>query len=438
MLSEIPLKKINIGICGLGTVASGVVNVLQRNENITNARAGCELTIQKIGARRDNPSCDVSQYNVSRNIFDVIDDPDVDIVIELIGGTDTAKDIVMRAIAAGKHVVTANKALIAEHGNEILLAAKKQQVTVAFEAAVAGGIPIIKVLTEGLSANIFESIAGIINGTGNYILTEMREKQRSFKGALADAQALGYAEADPTYDVEGIDAAQKLVILAALAFGGDFDVSACYIEGITNVQPEDIIFSDALGYRIKHLGIARQTALGLELRVHPALIPQSRLIANVDGVMNAVFVKGDAVGSTLYYGPGAGSEPTASAVIADVVDIAKRVAAGCAEPQAVVESAPITHVDIGNIESAYYLRVTASNEAGALSQITQLLSEANISVEAMRQQEHSTQADATNTVPIVLVTNTTREANLREAIAKIEQLTAVTANVVVLRIEPLD
>ena len=283
----------NIGICGLGTVACGVINVWQRNQSLLTSRAGQNSVITHIGARRDNPACDTHAYTVSRDIFAVVNDPSVDVVVELIGGIEPARQLVMEAIAAGKHVVTANKALIAEHGDEILAAAALADVEVRFEAAVAGGIPVIKALTEGLSGNAIESIVGIINGTGNYILTEMREKNRSFEDALADAQRLGYAEADPTYDVEGIDAAQKLTILAALAYGTPLDASRCYTEGISAVSVADMTYANELGYCIKHLGIARATKQGLEMRVHPALIPKSRLIANVNGVLNAVAIHGD-------------------------------------------------------------------------------------------------------------------------------------------------
>jgi homoserine dehydrogenase len=429
----------NIGICGLGTVASGVVNVMQRNADLHAARAGEALTIAKIAARRDNPHCDIHQYTISRDVFDVVRDPEIDIVVELIGGTDTAKELVLEAIQAGKHVVTANKALIAEHGNEILSAAQKNNVSVRFEAAVAGGIPVIKALSEGLAANRIESIAGIINGTGNFILTEMAEKNRNFDDALADAQALGYAEADPTYDVEGIDAAQKLVILSALAFGTSFDLTQCYIEGISAVLPEDIRTAAEMGYSIKHLGLARRVGDALEMRVHPALVPTAQLIANVDGVMNAVYIKGDAVGPTLHYGAGAGAEPTASAVIADIIDTVRYSNATNIGTDSVDQKIIWPSVlSIDDIQSAYYLRLTAANKPGTLSQVTQILSDADISVQAMHQQEQDAAHEAADTVPVVLSTNKTRESNLREAIARIEQLAAISLPVVTLRIEPLD
>lgn len=444
------MQRMNIGICGLGTVACGVINVWQRNQSLLTSRAGQNSVITHIGARRDNPACDTHAYTVSRDIFAVVNDPSVDVVVELIGGIEPARQLVMEAIAAGKHVVTANKALIAEHGDEILAAAALADVEVRFEAAVAGGIPVIKALTEGLSGNAIESIVGIINGTGNYILTEMREKNRSFEDALADAQRLGYAEADPTYDVEGIDAAQKLTILAALAYGTPLDASRCYTEGISAVSVADMTYANELGYCIKHLGIARATKQGLEMRVHPALIPKSRLIANVNGVLNAVAIHGDAVGPTLFCGAGAGAEPTASAVIADIVDISRKMACGSkassdvsaapSEPQASVQAALHRVVPITDIHCAYYLRIAAANRPGVLSQITQVLSDADISVEGVRQHEHTVGAHThTNEpVPIVLTTNVTLESNFRAAVAQIEMLDTVLQPVSIIRIESVD
>jgi homoserine dehydrogenase len=444
------VQRMNIGICGLGTVACGVINVWQRNQSLLTRRAGQNSVITHIGARRDNPACDTHAYTASRDIFAVVNDPSVDVVVELIGGIEPARQLVMEAIAAGKHVVTANKALIAEHGDEILAAAALADVEVRFEAAVAGGIPVIKALTEGLSGNAIESIVGIINGTGNYILTEMREKNRSFEDALADAQRLGYAEADPTYDVEGIDAAQKLTILAALAYGTPLDASCCYTEGISAVSVEDMTYANELGYCIKHLGIARATKQGLEMRVHPALIPKSRLIANVNGVLNAVAIHGDAVGPTLFCGAGAGAEPTASAVIADIVDISRKMACGSkassgvsaapSEQQESVQAALHRVVPITDIHCAYYLRIAAANRPGVLSQITQVLSDADISVEGVRQHEHTVGAHAhtDEPVPIVLTTNVTLESNFRAAVAQIEMLDTVLQPVSIIRIESVD
>jgi len=434
------LKSVNIGICGLGTVGSGTFNVLARNGAQINARAGCEIKVSVVGARRDNANCDTAEVIVERDIFALTRRPDVDIIVELIGGTTTAKELVLQAIANGKHVVTANKALIAEYGNEIFAAAEQQGVTVAYEAGVAGGIPIIKALREGLSANKIEWLAGIINGTGNFILTEMRDKGRDFADVLAEAQALGYAEADPAFDVEGTDAAHKLVILASIAFGMPLRFDAVFTEGITDIQPEDVVYAEELGYRIKHLGIAKQREEGVELRVHPTLIPERQLIAQVNGVMNAVMVKGDAVGPTLYYGAGAGAEPTASAVVADIVDVARSI--GCAAENRVpaLGFASDTIVDpgvlgIADIESAYYLRASVLDQPGVLSSVAQIMSQRGISIEAIIQKEPP--AGATD-VPLIMLTNTTREQNLLDAVAEIEGLASVSGSVVRIRLESLD
>jgi homoserine dehydrogenase len=433
------LNPVKIGICGLGTVAVGTLNVLQRNSAEIYARAGCEIEVAHIGARRDNPAIDTSALKVSRDIFAVVDDPDIHIVVELIGGTSVAKDLVLRAIANGKHVVTANKALIAEHGNEIFTAANKQGVCVAFEAAVAGGIPIIKAIREGLSANRIEWLAGIINGTGNFILTEMRDKGRTFGDVLAEAQALGYAEADPIFDVEGIDAAHKLVILASLAFGIPLQFDKVFTEGISRILAEDVNYAEELGYRIKHLGIACRTDKGLELRVHPTLIPEKRLIANVNGVMNAVLVKGDAVGPTLYYGAGAGGEPTASSVIADIIDVARTLSADhlhrvpyLAFQQHALNDIPV--LPIGEVVSASYLRISALDKPGVFSRIATILSDADISIEALIQKE---QEEGQDHVPVILLTSRCIENNIIEAIAKIEALGTVDGEVVRIRMESL-
>jgi homoserine dehydrogenase len=434
------LKSVNIGICGLGTVGSGTFNVLARNAGLINARAGCDINVTVVGARRDNASCDTAAVVVERDIFALTRRPDVDIIVELIGGTTTAKELVLEAIANGKHVVTANKALIAEYGNEIFAAAEKQGVSVAYEAGVAGGIPIIKALREGLSANKIEWLAGIINGTGNFILTEMRDKGRDFADVLAEAQALGYAEADPAFDVEGTDAAHKLVILASIAFGMPLRFDAVFTEGITDIQPEDVVYAEELGYRIKHLGIAKQCEEGVELRVHPTLIPERQLIAQVNGVMNAVMVKGDAVGPTLYYGPGAGAEPTASAVIADIVDVARsigssaenRVPALGFSSEAIVDPGVL---DITDIDSAYYLRASVLDQPGVLSSVAQIMSQRGISIEAIIQKEPPAGA---SDVPLIMLTNTTREQNLRAAVEEIEALASVNGSIVKIRLESLD
>src|SRR5690554_5148515 len=351
------LKDVNVGICGLGTVGGGTFNVLKRNAAIIAGRAGCNIRVVRVASRRSRDDLALGDIPFSTDIFDVVNDPAVDVVVELIGGYEVAKELVLAAIAHGKHVVTANKALIAVHGNEIFEAADKAGVVVAYEAGVAGGIPVIKAVREGLAANRIDTIAGIINGTGNYILTEMRAG-REFDEVLKEAQALGYAEADPTFDVEGIDAAHKLTILAASGFGVPLQFEKAYTEGISSVTPNDIAHAELLGYRIKHLGIARRRDEGIELRVHPTLVPRSHLIAQVDGVLNAVLVDGDAVGQTMYYGPGAGDEATASAVIADVVDVARAVASNSSlrvpylgfVPQA-LESLPVLPME--DVQSAY-------------------------------------------------------------------------------------
>lgn len=433
------LSAVNIGICGMGTVGSGTFHVLQRNRIEIAARAGCEIQVTHIGSRRDNPNVDTGDIKISRDIFAVVNDPDVDIVVELIGGTTVAKDLVLQAIEQGKHVVTANKALIAEHGNEIFAAAAAQGVSVAFEAAVAGGIPIIRAIREGLAANRIEWLAGIINGTGNYILTEMREKGRDFEDVLLEAQALGYAESDPTFDVEGIDAAHKLVILASIAFGIPLQFDKVYTEGISRISQADMNYAEELGYRIKHLGVARRNARGIELRVHPTLIPARRLIANVNGVMNAVLVKGDAVGPTLYYGAGAGSEPTASSVIADIVDVARTLSVDPAHrvPYLAFQldslnGGPV--LDIEDIECAHYLRMTVVDKPGVLSDVALIFSNAGISIEALIQREP---AEGQKHVSLIILTTRCQERQLAAALRQIEQLSSIAGEVAHIRVESL-
>lgn len=433
------MNPVRIGICGLGTVGSGTVNILTRNKALIDARAGCDITIVQIGARRDNPNCDTSNFNVTRDVFDVANNPDVDVLVEVMGGTTVAKDLILKAIENGKHIITANKALIAHHGNEIFAAANAKGVTVAFEAAVAGGIPIIKAIREGLAANKIEWLAGIINGTGNFILTEMRDKGRSFEDVLAEAQALGYAEADPTFDVEGIDAAHKLVILASLAFGIPLEINKVFTEGITKIATEDVVYAEELGYRIKNLGIARRTEAGIELRVHPTLIPAKRLIANVDGVMNAVLVKGDAVGATMYYGAGAGAEPTGSSIVGDIVDVARTLTAAPEHRVPYlgfgtdfVTEQPIMSID--DVETANYLRMSAQDKPGVLSKIATILSDAGISIEAMIQKEAK---EGELTVPLILLTNKVQEKKLAAAIRGIESLYAIAGPVQRIRVEAL-
>ncbi|WP_428239767.1 homoserine dehydrogenase [Gynuella sp.] len=431
------MKPVNVGLCGLGTVGRGTLSVMQRNMQDINRRSGRPVRITHIGARRDNPSCDFTGIKVSRDIFDVARDPEVDVVVELIGGYEPAKQLVLEAIAHGKHVVTANKALIAVHGNELFRAAEEKGVKVAYEASVAGGIPIIKALREGLVANDIQWLAGIINGTGNFILTEMKEKGRSFGDVLAEAQALGYAEADPTFDVEGIDAAHKLTILASIAFGIPLQFDRVYTEGISKITQADVQFAEELGYRIKHLGLARKSRQGVELRVHPTLIPEKRLIANVNGVLNAVLVEGDAVGPTMYYGRGAGSEPTASAVIADIVDVARSIGADNGVPHLGFSdfSTNIDVLDMGEVETCYYLRISAQDKIGVMANIAQIVSRHNINIEAIIQKEPQ---DNEDTVPLILLTHKVIEKNVVAAIQEIESLVEVTVPVTRIRMERLD
>jgi homoserine dehydrogenase len=432
------LKPVKIGMLGLGTVGGGTVTVLRRNATEISRRAGRELQITRAAARGPC-NCDTANLPVTEDSFAVVNDPEIDIAVELIGGEQPAKDLILAALENGKHVVTANKALIAKHGNEIFAKASEKGLIVGFEAAVAGGIPIIKALREGLTANKIEWVAGIINGTCNFILTEMRDKGRDFADVLKEAQAKGYAEADPTFDVEGIDAAHKLTILASIAFGIPLQFDKVYIEGITCITSIDVSYAQALGYRIKLLGIARRTEKGIELRVHPTLIPERRLIANVDGVMNAVLVKGDAVGPTLYYGAGAGSEPTASAVVADLVDVVRamtsdpenRVPHLAFQPSAISD---IPILPIGAVETAYYLRLSAEDKPGVLADVTRILADHKISIEAILQKEP---LDGETHLPIILLTQKTQESELNAAIAAIEALDTINKPVKRIRLETL-
>ena len=433
------MQSVKIGILGLGTVGSGTVNVLTRNSREISRRAGRDIEIYRAADRDlDKPkSCDTSNINLTDDAFAVINDPEIQIVVELIGGTGIAKDLVTQAIENGKHVVTANKALIAMHGNELFALAQEKGVTIAFEAAVAGGIPIIKAMREGLAGNRIEWLAGIINGTGNFILTEMREKGRDFADVLAEAQALGYAEADPTFDIEGIDAAHKLTIMASIAFGIPLQYYKCYTEGISKISQEDVQYAAELGYRIKHLGIAKKMDSGVELRVHPTLIPERRLIANVNGVMNAVVVKGDAVGPTLYYGAGAGSDATASAVVADIVDIVRalttdpenRVPHLAFQPDALKDT-PI--LPMNEVVTSYYLRIHTLDVPGVLADITRILSDEGINIEAILQKE-----DHGGLVPIIMLTQAVVEKNMDRAIEQIEALDTVPDAIMRIRMESL-
>ena len=437
------MKPVKVGLLGLGTVGGGTVSVLHRNAEEIARRAGRGIVITHAAAKDYNPVT-INGLDripkITEDAYAVVNDPEVEIVVELIGGYEPAFNLIMRAISNDKHVVTANKALIAKHGNEIFKAAQDKGVMVAFEAAVAGGIPIIKAIREGLAANEIEWVAGIINGTGNYILTQMRDQGRGFEEALAEAQSLGYAEADPTFDVQGIDAAHKLTILGSIAFGIPLQLDRTYTEGITHIEPQDVVYADELGYRIKHLGITRKTEHGIEQRVHPTLIPERRLIANVDGVMNAVLVMGDAVGPTLYYGAGAGSKPTASAVIADLVDVTRalttdpenRVPHLAFQPHALSKARVL---EIDEVETAYYLRIQALDKPGVLADITRILGDSQISIEAIIQKEP---LDGVDHVPVIILTQRIKEKNMNEAISKIEALDSVYAAVTRIRLEQLD
>lgn len=435
------MKPVKIGILGLGTVGGGTVQVLARNKDEIARRAGREIAVVAAAARDlDRPrSYSLDGIRLTEDAATVVADPEVEVVVELMGGIEPARTMVLEAIAAGKHVVTANKALIALHGNEIFARAQERGVVVAFEAAVAGGIPIIKALREGLAGNRIDWVAGIINGTGNFILSEMRDHGRDFADVLAEAQHLGYAEADPTFDVEGIDAAHKLCILAAIAFGIPLQFERVHIEGISGITREDVTFAGELGYRIKHLGIARRTEAGFELRVHPTLIPERRLIANVDGVMNAVLVHGDAVGPTLYYGAGAGAEPTASAVVADLVDVVRALTADpenrvphlAFQPGALSDH-PV--LPIGDVQTSFYLRLRAHDRPGVLADITRVLAAQGISIEAILQREPDPErGEAT----IIMLTQRVREGDMQRAIEGIEALAHLTSPVTRIRMESL-
>ncbi len=435
------MEPVKVGLLGLGTVGSGTVSVLTRNADEIARRAGRGIVISHAAALdydRGIPGLD-DIGRISDDTLAVVDDPEVEIIIELIGGYSPAKEMVMKAIENGKHVVTANKALIATYGNEIFAAAQQKGVTVAFEAAVAGGIPIIKSVREGLAANQIEWATGIINGTSNYILTEMLLKNREFDDVLYEAQALGYAEANPAFDIEGIDAAHKLTILASIAFGIPLQFDRVYVEGITEVERQDINYAAELGYKVKHLGITSRTPGGIELRVHPTLIPRRRLIANVDGVMNAVLVKGDAVGPTLYYGAGAGSEPTASAVIADVVDVVRALTTDPNNrvPHLAFQPTALSQIDIKameEVETGYYLRIDAVDKPGVLSDVARILGELSISIEAVVQKEPE---EGATHVPVILLTQKVVEKNMNSAIAQIEALDTINGKVRRIRVESL-
>jgi homoserine dehydrogenase len=435
------MKPLQVGLLGAGTVGGGVFSVLQRNHNEIERRAGRDIQIKVVADINTSRAEEIVQgrAKIVNDAYLVINDPEIDVVIELIGGYGIAKELVMAAIANGKHVVTANKALIAVHGNEIFALAKEKGVIVAFEAAVAGGIPIIKALREGLTANRIEWIAGIINGTTNFILSEMRDKGSSFADVLKEAQRLGYAEADPTFDIEGIDAAHKASIMSAIAFGVPVQFDKAHIEGITQLEPIDIKYAEQLGYRIKLLGITKKTSHGIELRVHPTLIPAKRLIASVEGAMNAVQVHGDAVGTTLYYGKGAGSEATASAVIADLVDVVRyeSVKPSNRVPYLAFQEDKVMStvvMPIGEVTTSYYLRLKVSDETGVLANITKLLADNNISIDALLQKEAGHGESQTD---LVILTHQTQEKHMMHAIASIEKLDTVQGSVTKIRLEEL-
>lgn len=439
------MKAIRIGLLGVGTVGAGVFQVLARNGDEIERRSGRRLQVTQV-ARRDTAAAQAvvgDAAGVSGDPWTIVNDPDIDVVVELMGGYTLAKELVLQAIANGKHVVTANKALLAVHGSEIFEAARQQGVVVAFEAAVAGGIPIIKTLREGMSANRVDWLAGIINGTTNFILSEMRDKGLSFGEVLGEAQRLGYAEADPTFDIEGIDAAHKLSLMSAIAFGVPVQFEECYTEGITQLQTQDIRYAEQLGYRIKLLGVTKRVAQGVELRVHPTLVPSERLIANVEGPMNAVVAHGDAVGTVLSYGQGAGSEPTASAVVADLVDLSRVIDADAAHRVPVLGFQPAHLSDarvlpMDQVVTSYYLRLRVKDEAGVLAQLTAILAEFGISIDALLQREAAdVGGENSHQTDLIVLTHDTREGLMNQALARMESLDAVLAPITRIRKEGL-
>ena len=435
---ECDVKPVRLAILGLGTVGGGALKLLQENAAEIKRRTGREIQITHVGTRRPRPELELNGIKQSADLLDIVRQPDVDIVVEVIGGIHPALEILQEAMKHGKQIVTANKALLAEHGNQLFKAAEDNNVQIAYEAAVAGGIPIIKVMREGLAANRIDWLAGIINGTGNFILTEMRDKGRTFEDVLKEAQELGYAEADPTFDVEGIDAAHKLTMLASIAFGIPLQFDKVYTEGISKVTAQDVKYAEELGYRIKHLGIARRAEQGIELRVHPTLIPEDALIANVNGVKNAVLVQSNALGPTLYYGAGAGAGPTASAVVADIIDIVRDISytedgAGTV-PQLAFEA--LTDLPIlahNQMTTSYYIRLNVVEQTGVLAEITSILSHAGISIDAIMQQPRKK-----DLIPVVILTHPVVETKMEEALQQIQALTAIRGEIVRIRLEALD
>ena len=433
------MNPVNIGICGLGTVGGGTYEVLKRNANEITRRTGRAINVTHVSVRTPKANINLGDTKISRDVLEVARDPEIDILVELIGGCELALELVQLAIDNGKHVVTANKALIAEHGNEIFSRAQAKGVVVAFEAAVAGGIPIVKAIREGLAANKINWLAGIINGTGNFILTEMQQKSRDFGDVLAEAQELGYAEVDPTFDVEGIDAAHKITILASIAFGIPLQFDAVYIEGISQIESIDIQHAAELGYGVKHLGIAKSCADGIEVRVHPSLIPDTSLLADVNGVMNAVMVNSDAVGSTLYYGAGAGAEPTASSVVADIIDLVRNLSVqdSIAVPHLAFQpdqlhDTPI--LPINQIETAYYLRLEVDDKAGVMAQVAHILADRDISMEAIIQKQPTKTGDL---VSVIILTREVHESKMDDAISVLESLETTHGSLVKIRVESL-
>jgi homoserine dehydrogenase len=430
------LDTLNIGVCGVGTVGLATMDILMRQAEVLEARSGKSMKLVHVGARREHPDHDYGDARVSRDVMALAEDPEIDVLVELIGGTSAAYDLIKRAIQQGKHIVTANKALIAEHGNELIALAEASGVQIRFEAAVAGGIPIIKALRESMAGNEVTEVAGIINGTGNFILTEMSTKGRAFDEVLAEAQSLGYAEADPTFDIDGTDAAHKLVILASLAFGVPLDIESPFKQGIDSLTPEDLDYAAEMGYRVKHLGIARQQAAGIEVRVHPTLIPESKQLATVDGVLNAVMVTGSAVGELVLVGPGAGGPATASSVCADIVDIARSpLGSGPALglPAASLNAKALIASD--DIASEWYVRLTVADRPGVMSNITQTLADRDISIESLVQKAP---LSGQSEVPIVLLTHQTPGSVISEAIEEITGLPEVQSDYALLRVESFE
>ena len=429
-------EALRIGVCGVGTVGLATIDILRQQSAMVSARAGQELRVTHVGARRDHAEHDYGDARVSRDVMDIARDPEVDVLVELIGGTGVAYDLIKLAIEQGKHIVTANKALIAEHGNELFALAEAAGVQLGFEASVAGGIPIIKALRESMAANEVKQVAGIINGTGNFILTEMSSKGRAFDDVLAEAQALGYAEADPTFDIDGTDAAHKLVILASLAFGIPLNIDGPVKQGINTVTPTDLNYASELGYRVKHLGIARQSETGVELRVHPTLIPEQKQLANVDGVLNAVMISGSAVGEVVLVGPGAGGPATASSVCADIIDVARHsngTGPAMGLPANELSAQPL--IPSGEIASEWYVRLTVVDRPGVMSDITQVLADRGISIESLVQKAPEA---GQSEVPIVLLTHMAAESVITDAVEEITAFEEVRAEVALLRVETFE